>query len=97
MCPLEIVPVISDQLFNRQINLTDQNATRIPTRYTPHLGNNRVNLGPIGGVERQQPVVRRFTRNVARIYGIVSKLIVLDQKPEYIHPKPIHAAIQPEP
>src|ERR1700724_2513371 len=55
MYALEIVPVISDQLFNRQINFTDQNAIRIRIRYTSHLGNNRVNLGPIGGVERQQP------------------------------------------
>src|SRR6185437_8392911 len=62
---VQIGSVIGNQLLNGQINLTDQNAIWISIDHTAHLGNDRMNLRPIGGIEGQQPIGRRLTRNVA--------------------------------
>ena len=93
----QILAVIGDQPFDRQIDFADQNAVVEFIDHPAHLRDHVLHLRLVGGVSRQQPLVRRPIRVKTGIGRIVAKLVVLDQVPDHVDAKAVDALFQPEP
>ena len=95
--PAEVVAVIGDETVQRQIDLPDQDAVVEFIDDAPHLGDDLMHLGLVGGILRQDLFVRRPAVEVMRVGRVVAKVGVLDQVPDHVDAKAVDALAQPEP
>src|SRR5262245_39524355 len=93
----QVLSVVGDQAFNRQVNLANESPIGIAIDDLPYLGHDLCDLGLVGRVELQQAIDVGLFRSIGRVDWIVSKRRILDQVPEHIYAKTIDAAVEPEP
>jgi len=80
----------------RKVDFADQHPGIEFIDHAPHLGDHVMNFGLIGGVARQDLLVRRPALAIIRIGRIVAKLRVLDQVPDHIDAEAVDAFAKPE-
>ena len=93
----EITTIIGNQAFERQIYFSDQHARVEFIDDAAQLGDNIMNLGQVGGIERQQALALGLARPPIQVDRIISKLFILQQLPDHVDPKPVNAAPKPKP
>jgi len=92
----EVVTVIGNETVQWEIDLPDQHPMVEPVNHPPHLGDDLMHFRLVGGVLRQDFLVRWPAFDETRIGRIVAKLAVLDQMPDHIDPEAIDTPAQPE-
>ena len=92
MGAFEITSVRGNEPLDWQIDLANQKALGEFVNHRSHLGNYLLHFRTIGRVKRNNCLVRRFAGCELRIWRIVPELIVLDQMPQNIDAKTVHAA-----
>ena len=92
----EILAVIGDETLQRQIDLPDQHAGIEFIDHAPHLRDHVMHFGLVGGIPRQDFLVRRPAFAEMRIGRIVAKLRILDQVPDHIDAEAVDALAKPE-
>jgi hypothetical protein len=92
----KVFAVVGDQTIGWQINLSDQNTAIEFIDHAPHLRDHVVDFGLIGGMNRQNPLVRRPSFSKRRIWRVVAKLRVLDQVPDHVDAEAVDSFSKPE-
>ncbi len=75
LAPVEILAVIGDETVERKIDFPDQHAGIEFIDHAPHLGDHLVDFRLVGGIPRQDFLVRRPSVAKSRIGRIVAKLL----------------------
>src|SRR5882757_8267708 len=83
--------------MQRQIDLPYQHAVIEFIDHAPHLGDDIMYFRLVGGVLRQDFLVRRTSLDEMRIGRVITKLGILDQMPDHIDPEAIDTPAEPEP
>ncbi len=82
--------------MQRQIDLPDQHAMIELVDHAPHLGDDLMHFRLVGGILRQDFLVRRPAFDEMRVGRIIAKFAVLDQMPDHIDPEAIDTPAEPE-
>src|SRR4029077_13247610 len=93
----EIFTVVQSKPAERQIDFADQNAIGIGIKNRPHFCYQFVDFWLVSIVYGQITINGRPVGTIIRIWRIVAKQGVFDQKPKHIYTITIDAAIEPKP
>jgi hypothetical protein len=85
--------VVGDQPLHRQVDFSDHHPLAVLVEHGAHAGDDVVYFRPIGIVGGEQLPMRRQMRCIRCVGQVIAKLIVLDDVPDHVDPKPVDAAV----
>ncbi len=96
LCAVEVAAVVLDEVRDGEVDLADEDAVGVVVEDGPHLGDDGVVLGLVGGVGGQDAPELVGAGVPLGVGQVVAELLVLDEQPEDVHAEAVDAAIQPE-
>jgi hypothetical protein len=93
---LEVTTIICNQTFDRQVDFTDEQSVREFIDHPTQTVDDVLHRREIGGVKRNETLVRRHAGRITGIDWIVAELVILYQVPDHINPETIDTLAQPK-